>query len=124
LEITKRWTSATEILFHQVIALGKVPIKIAEAGDEAPSGAGPNGGDSQPVSYGTDRVDEMRQAAAYIDRILRGEKPADLPVQAPTKFENRRQSQDSEGTRRNDTAGPFGRRRGDRVTGRMSAFGP
>jgi putative ABC transport system substrate-binding protein len=39
------------------------------------------------MSYGTDRVDEMRQAAAYIDRILRGDKPADLPVQAPTKFE-------------------------------------
>jgi ABC-type uncharacterized transport system substrate-binding protein len=39
------------------------------------------------MSYGTDRIDEMRQAAAYIDRILRGDKPADLPVQAPTKFE-------------------------------------
>jgi putative tryptophan/tyrosine transport system substrate-binding protein len=39
------------------------------------------------MSYGTDRVNEMRQAAAYIDRILRGDKPADLPVQAPTKFE-------------------------------------
>jgi putative ABC transport system substrate-binding protein len=39
------------------------------------------------MSYGTDRIDEMRQAAAYIDRILRGDKPADLPVQMPTKFE-------------------------------------
>ena len=39
------------------------------------------------MSYGTDRVDEMRQAAAYIDRILRGDKPSDLPVQAPTRFE-------------------------------------
>jgi len=39
------------------------------------------------MSYGTDRVDEMRQAAAYIDRILRGDKPSELPVQAPTKFE-------------------------------------
>ena len=39
------------------------------------------------MSYGTDRVDEMRQAASYVDRILRGDKPADLPVQAPTKFE-------------------------------------
>jgi len=39
-------------------------------------------------------------------------KPADLPVQAPTKFETRRQSQNSEGARRNDTAWPaFGRRR-------------
>ena len=39
------------------------------------------------MSYGTDRVDEMRQAASYVDRILRGDQPADLPVQAPTKFE-------------------------------------
>jgi putative tryptophan/tyrosine transport system substrate-binding protein len=39
------------------------------------------------MSYGTDRVDEMRQAASYIDRILRGDKPSELPVQAPTKFE-------------------------------------
>jgi len=39
------------------------------------------------MSYGIDRVDEFRQAASYVDRILRGEKPADLPVQAPVKFE-------------------------------------
>jgi putative ABC transport system substrate-binding protein len=39
------------------------------------------------VSYGPDRVDPFRRAAAYVDRILRGEKPADLPVQAPTKYE-------------------------------------
>jgi putative ABC transport system substrate-binding protein len=39
------------------------------------------------MSYGTDRVDEMRQAASYIDRILHGDKPSELPVQAPTKFE-------------------------------------
>ena len=39
------------------------------------------------MSYSTDRVDEMRQAASYIDRILRGDKPSELPVQAPTKFE-------------------------------------
>ena len=39
------------------------------------------------MSYGTDRVDELRQAASYVDRILRGDKPADLPVQTPTKFE-------------------------------------
>jgi putative ABC transport system substrate-binding protein len=39
------------------------------------------------MSYGTDRVDEMRQAASYIDRILRGDKPAKLPVQTPTRFE-------------------------------------
>jgi len=39
------------------------------------------------ISYGPDVVDEFRKAAAYVDRILKGEKPADLPVQAPTKFE-------------------------------------
>jgi putative ABC transport system substrate-binding protein len=39
------------------------------------------------MSYGTDQVEIFRQAAAYVDRILRGDKPADLPVQAPTRFE-------------------------------------
>jgi putative tryptophan/tyrosine transport system substrate-binding protein len=39
------------------------------------------------VAYGPDFVEEFRRAAAYVDRILKGEKPADLPVQAPTKFE-------------------------------------
>jgi putative ABC transport system substrate-binding protein len=39
------------------------------------------------VSYGSDRVDQFRNAAAYVDRILKGEKPADLPVQNPTKYE-------------------------------------
>jgi putative ABC transport system substrate-binding protein len=39
------------------------------------------------ISYGPDRVDQYRRAASYVDRILKGEKPADLPVQAPTKYE-------------------------------------
>jgi len=39
------------------------------------------------VSYGPNFIDEFRQAAGYVNRILRGEKPADLPVQAPTKYE-------------------------------------
>ena len=39
------------------------------------------------ISYGPDTIDQFRRAAAYIDRILKGEKPADLPVQAPNKYE-------------------------------------
>ena len=39
------------------------------------------------ISYGPDSVDPYRSAAGYVDRILKGEKPADLPVQAPTKYE-------------------------------------
>jgi ABC-type uncharacterized transport system substrate-binding protein len=39
------------------------------------------------ISYGPDLTEQYRQAATYVDRILRGEKPADLPVQAPTKYE-------------------------------------
>jgi len=39
------------------------------------------------ISYGPDVVDQFRQAAAYVDRVLKGAKPADLPVQAPTKYE-------------------------------------
>jgi putative ABC transport system substrate-binding protein len=39
------------------------------------------------ISYGPDNTEPHRRAADYIDRVLKGEKPADLPVQAPTKYE-------------------------------------
>jgi putative ABC transport system substrate-binding protein len=39
------------------------------------------------LSYGPDRADIFRRSASYVDRILRGAKPADLPVQLPAKFE-------------------------------------
>jgi putative ABC transport system substrate-binding protein len=39
------------------------------------------------MSYGSDQLDQYRRAVAYVDRILKGEKPADLPVQVPVKYE-------------------------------------
>jgi putative ABC transport system substrate-binding protein len=39
------------------------------------------------ICYGVDTVEQFRQTASYVDRVLRGAKPSELPVQAPTKFE-------------------------------------
>ena len=39
------------------------------------------------ISYGPNTHDQIRRAAGYVDRVLKGEKPADMPVQAPTKYE-------------------------------------
>ena len=51
------------------------------------------------ISYGPDQLDEYHRAAGYVDRILKGEKPADLPVQAPTKYRAGHQPQDRQGAR-------------------------
>jgi putative ABC transport system substrate-binding protein len=67
----------------------RVPITLAAARNNVPavywqSDFAREGG---LLSYGADQVDTFRRAASYVDRILRGEKPGDLPVQFPTKFE-------------------------------------
>ena len=56
---------------HKLPAISSYQFMVAEGG---------------LMSYGFDVVDHFRRAAGYLDRILKGEKPADLPVQAPTKF--------------------------------------
>jgi putative ABC transport system substrate-binding protein len=67
----------------------RVPIILAAARNNVPAVYGQSifPRDGGLLSYGFDRVDNFRRAASYIDRILRGARPADLPVQFPTKFE-------------------------------------
>ena len=50
-------------------------------------GAKTGRGIQRVVSYGPNFIDQYRRAAGYVDRILKGEKPADLPVQTPTRYE-------------------------------------
>jgi putative ABC transport system substrate-binding protein len=67
----------------------RTPIILAAARNNAPAVYNQSvfAKDGGLLSYGTDRVDIFRRAATYVDRILRGEKPGDLPVQFPTKYE-------------------------------------
>jgi putative ABC transport system substrate-binding protein len=76
-------TASALAAFHrdQIIALAaryKLPAVYYERNFAAAGGL---------ISYGPDFLDQYRRAAGYIDRILKGEKPADLPVQAPTKYD-------------------------------------
>jgi putative ABC transport system substrate-binding protein len=76
-------TASTLALVHRdlIIALAERHRLPAIYGDRVLVAAG------GLISYGPDRVDPFRRAADYVNRILRGEKPADMPVQAPTKYE-------------------------------------
>jgi putative ABC transport system substrate-binding protein len=73
--------STTVAVYRTIIALAaryKLPAVYGYRRDVTAGGL---------ISYGPDRVDLFRRAAEYVDRILKGEKPSDMPVQAPTKFE-------------------------------------
>jgi putative tryptophan/tyrosine transport system substrate-binding protein len=67
----------------------RAPIILAAARNNVPAVYGPSffakGGGL--LSYGPDQVDNFRRAATYVDRILRGAKPSNFPVQSPTKIE-------------------------------------
>ena len=64
---------------------GRYAVSLAELGPPASGAEGPAA--AGLISYGSNNVEQYRLAAAYVDRILKGEKPADLPVQAATKYE-------------------------------------
>ena len=78
------------IVISEVFTLAhRVPIISAAARNNVPAIYWQSvfARDGGLLSYGIDQVDNFRRAATYVDRILRGAKPADLPVQLPTKFE-------------------------------------
>jgi putative ABC transport system substrate-binding protein len=74
---------------HGFTGVHRSPIILAAARNNVPAvyAASDLARDGGLLSYGVDPVDLYRRAASYVDRILRGEKPGDLPVQFPTKFE-------------------------------------
>jgi putative ABC transport system substrate-binding protein len=72
------WTATHRNLLVQLAAKHRLPAVYPYRYHVAAGGL---------ISYGPDPIDQYRRAADYIDRILKGEKPADLPVQAPTKYE-------------------------------------
>jgi putative tryptophan/tyrosine transport system substrate-binding protein len=78
------------VVMPGVFTLGhRAPIISAAARNNVPAvyPNSPHVRDGGLLSYGVDRVDLFRRAASYVDRILRGEKPGDLPIQFPSKFE-------------------------------------
>ena len=77
------------VMGHAFTGAHRAPIILTAARNNVPAvywlSAFPR--DGGLLSYGVDEVDPFRRAATYVDRILRGAKPGDLPVQLPTKFE-------------------------------------
>ena len=76
------------------------------------------------MSYGIDNYDLWRSAANYVDRILKGENPAELPVQPPTKFQLVINLKTAKALGLTVRQSPCPRRRSNRVSDAMSAFGP
>src|SRR5262249_40597640 len=72
------WSVVHRDLINTLAARHKLPAVYQQRNYVAAGGL---------ISYGADYLDQYRRAAGYVDRILKGEKPADLPVQAPTKYE-------------------------------------
>jgi putative ABC transport system substrate-binding protein len=77
------------VLPDEFMAVHRAPLIVAAARNNVPAVhySSRFARDGGLLSYGIDAVDIFRRAASYVDRILRGEKPGDLPVQFPTKFE-------------------------------------
>jgi putative ABC transport system substrate-binding protein len=77
------------IMVDSFLNVHRVPIVLAAARNNVPAvyPLSEFARDGGLLSYGVDQVDIYRRAATYVDRILRGAKPGDLPVQFPTKFE-------------------------------------